>query len=283
MTDLVVHGSEWTAMKEQASILFKSGFLPISIKDEIQAIAVGIKGREIGMPMMQAFEEIDIIQQKPTLKPKGMLALIYKNCPGAIINFLVQTDQECRLQAKRPNGIFQEFKFTIEDANRMGLSGKENWKKQPGTMLMWRCVGKMARAVFPDALCGISYTPEEINPDVNITETGDVIDVHVKKEGKEKPAAFDRNNPEHLERLVKILEAKGIIDQGDQDAVIHEMQGRSSSELEACIAEMLAHAKSTLAQPKKEDPTSITKTLEDLVTKLGPKGASLDPSRPIGH
>ena len=55
------------------------------------------------------------------------------------------------------------------DAKTLGLAGKDNWKKQPATMLKWRAVSACARVVFPDVIQGM-YTPEEIGQDTEQVE-----------------------------------------------------------------------------------------------------------------
>ena len=44
----------------------------------------------------------------------------------------------------------------------MGLSSKDNYKKQPATMLGWRAVTACARQACPEALYGVTYTADEM-------------------------------------------------------------------------------------------------------------------------
>ena len=44
----------------------------------------------------------------------------------------------------------------------MGLTSKDNYRKQPGTMLQWRAITAVARLACPEALYGIVYTPDEL-------------------------------------------------------------------------------------------------------------------------
>ena len=50
-------------------------------------------------------------------------------------------------------------------AQSMGLSGKDNYKKQPLTMLEWRAISAVARKACSEALYGVGYTPDEIERD----------------------------------------------------------------------------------------------------------------------
>jgi hypothetical protein len=51
-------------------------------------------------------------------------------------------------------------KFTIQDAEKMGLTSKDNWKKQPAVMLQWRACAQLIRQVYPDLINGLHATEE---------------------------------------------------------------------------------------------------------------------------
>lgn len=59
------------------------------------------------------------------------------------------------------NGNDIEIGFTIEDAKKAELAGKDTWKKYPDAMLRARCISKAIRMVAPMVNSGI-YTPEEV-------------------------------------------------------------------------------------------------------------------------
>lgn len=167
--------AEWMALKDQATTVVKSGLLPTAIKTPEQAIAIALKGRELGVPMMQAFAHIHIIQGKPTISAELMLSLIFRNCPGAVVDYVETTELSCVVQAKRPNGSAVRFSFSMDDAKQAQIEAKESWKKYPGAMLRARAISIMARALFPDAIMGCSYTPEELGAEID--DEGGVIDV----------------------------------------------------------------------------------------------------------
>lgn len=177
----------WQLMKDQAAMLVQSGFLPNSIRKPEQAIAIMLKGRELGVPAMQAFGQINVIQGKPTISAELMLALIYRDCPGAKVEYTKYEIDGCHIKATRPGHKPATFKFERGDAEAAGLLGKDNWRKYPRAMYRSRCISEMARSVFPDCLMGCSYTPEEINPDVRVDEDGVVVDVQVEPEIKAEP------------------------------------------------------------------------------------------------
>lgn len=180
-------------LKEQAAMVVKTGFLPRAVDTPEKAITIALKGRELGVPPMQAYSHIHIIDGKPTISAELMLSLIYKNCPGAVINYIENTDKKCVIEAKRPGHKATKFSYSIDEARGAALLTKSNWQKYPAAMLRARTVAIVARAAFADAIMGCSYIPEELGAEVD--EEGAVVQlpaVEVKPEGDAKtgkPAA----------------------------------------------------------------------------------------------
>jgi len=156
-----------------AEVLIKSGFMPPSIKTPAQAITIILTGREMGIPAMQSLRQLNVINGKVAEPPELMLAMAYRDIPGFAHKILESTDKVCKIQFAAPLRAPHVQTFTIEDAIKMGLAGKDNWKKQPKVMLQWRCTSAGMRFFAPDAICGMGYTPEELGATVN--EEGEII------------------------------------------------------------------------------------------------------------
>lgn len=195
----------WQQMLSQAKTLVMSGLLPNSIKTPEQAVVIMLKGREMGMPPMQAFNHINVIQGKPTLSSEAMLAQIQKVHPRAKVEYEKLDSDGCTIVATRPGHKPVRISFTMEDAKKAGLAGKDNWHKFPRAMLRSRCISEMARSVFPDALMGASYTPEELAPDLPVNEDGEVTNAPT-------PSAehFDPGSSLHVRRLEGQLKAQNV-------------------------------------------------------------------------
>lgn len=167
-------GQEWTQLKEICLIAHQSGLLPSSIKSVQQAIVIALKGRELKIPPMVAFAQIAVINGKPAMSAELMLATIYREFPKAVINQIQCDDSGCVIDVKRtPDAKFSTFSFTKDDAVKAGLLGKQVWKQYPHAMYRARCISAMARFMFPDAINGISYTPEELGADGIINDDGE--------------------------------------------------------------------------------------------------------------
>jgi hypothetical protein len=178
--DALAIASHVTEIHDLGKTLIASGLLPNTVRTPEAAVAIILKGRELGLPVMQSFEAIDNIQGKPTLKPQAMLALIHASpyCAGVTVE---AGDDGCTVTMRRRNaeGVIEHSEtFTKQDTDRLGLSTKDNYKKQPRTMYKWRAVAACARVIFPDVIQNM-LTPEEALAEVHV----DVVDVESRPVG----------------------------------------------------------------------------------------------------
>jgi len=149
------------------------------VKTPAQAMAIMLKGYELGLSLSASFEFIHVVEGKPGLNPRGALALINGNpeLAGLKIEDLSDADghpSSCRVWMKRRNGFEYTVEFSIADAKRAGLvKDRSGWAKYPANMLRWRAVGFCADVVFPDVLGGMKRT-DELGGD--LTPEGDTIE-----------------------------------------------------------------------------------------------------------
>jgi len=157
----------WNVMRDQAQVLVKSGFLPNSVKTPEAAIAIMMTGAEFGFEPMQSFRLISVIQGRPTMNASAIAGLVHKfiaQSGDGKFEVAESTDQRCLIEYRRPGEKREnQHLFTIEDAKRAGLTGKENWQKYPKAMLLARAQAGAAREGFPDVVSGI-YDPDELAP-----------------------------------------------------------------------------------------------------------------------
>lgn len=234
----------WTTLKQQAGELIRSGFLPSGIKTPEQAVAIILKGRELGIPPMQALSHIHVINGKPTMSAELMLAQIMRLHPKTKISYPKRTSEVCEVKVQRDGSDASVFSFSMADAQAAGLLNNPTWKKYPRAMLHARCVSEMARSLFPDAISGVSYTPEEMG--AAVSENGEVIDVqptevsNAAKDSKETqpqknvvanasdnvvvaettpaspddtvgPESFSKVNPVHIRKITAWLKQKNAL------------------------------------------------------------------------
>ncbi len=173
--------ADWNALKEQSSMLIKTGFMPPSIKTAEQVIAIALTGRELGIGTMESIRGINVIQGKPSVSPQLMLALSRRtgqmerfalHAPGKPGTPPDATGAECHV--KRAGEPEHVTVFGPTEARALGLMDKDNYKKQAAVMFGWRAVAANLRMTFPDAISGL-HTPDEMDADVSVSDSGEMV------------------------------------------------------------------------------------------------------------
>ena len=132
-----------------------------------------LKGLEVGLEPIASMDLIDVIKGKPSLKPQGMLSLIWGSGLLETLN-ITDDGNTCKVMIKRQGVSVHTETFSAEDAQKMGLAGRDSWKKQPATMRKWRAISAACRIVFPDVIQGM-YIPEEIGPELPVSDQGEIV------------------------------------------------------------------------------------------------------------
>jgi len=138
--------------------LVDSGLLPDSVKSPGAALAIILAGSELGLPPMASLRLVHVVKGRVVLDSGAQLALLHR--AGFSSTWKTTTSDKATLELKHEDGVPQSISYTIEDAKRAGLAGKDNWRKHPAAMLRARCVSAAAKAIAPEVLAGV-YTPDE--------------------------------------------------------------------------------------------------------------------------
>lgn len=162
----IFEGNQMETAVKAANMLAKSNLIPFQLRGKVEDIfSILVMGHELNVSPMQALCSINVIQGKPTIPPQLMIALVRSKIPNSFISIKVDAEKrQATCEAARDKDRREEgytAVWDMEKAELMGLSGKDNYKKQPLTMLRWRAVGEAIRAVFPDVLMGL-YFPQEL-------------------------------------------------------------------------------------------------------------------------
>lgn len=150
-----------------------------------QAIVLMTKAVELSIPYTAAFDFFDLIENKPTLKPKGALALIYRSRLVDVLSIEQLPDRCTIVMRRRDQDITYTSTFTIDDAKRAGLIkvDKEGaaWNKWLPDMLYNRALGKCCRVIAPDVLGGLYLTSDfqeqAALPEIVDVASGEIIEV----------------------------------------------------------------------------------------------------------
>jgi hypothetical protein len=150
------------AVADLATRVSNTSFVPESFRGKQAEIAACIlTGREVGIGPMEALQKIYSIKGKPTMSAELMRSLALR--AGHEITFPVLTDDKVTAKGRRAGSQqWTEVTWTMKDAQRIGVTGKDTWKKHPRQMLEARATSELCRLLFPDALGAVSYTQDEL-------------------------------------------------------------------------------------------------------------------------
>jgi hypothetical protein len=140
-----------------ASAVAKSGLFGVKTAD--QAMALMLIAQAEGMHPAIAARDYHVIQGRPALKTDAMLARFQS--AGGKVFWDSYTDTEVTGTFSHPAGGSISITWTIEQAKKIGLAGKDNWRNYPRAMLRARCISEGIRTVYPGCVVG-TYSVEEV-------------------------------------------------------------------------------------------------------------------------
>lgn len=157
---------EWVESARQAHLvaqsLAKTQFAGAYRGKPDEIVAAILTGQELGLQPMTALKSIDVIQGQPALRAHAMRAIVQHQ--GHEIELVEADDVHCVMRGRRKGAdTWQTVVWDIPRVTRMGLLGKDQWKKQPKTMLIARATGEVCRLIASDALHGLPYAAEEVD------------------------------------------------------------------------------------------------------------------------
>jgi hypothetical protein len=145
---------------EFAKIMSDSDLVPKDYRGKPGNVLVAIQmGQEVGLKPIQAVQNIAVINGRPAIWGDALLAL----CMPHIATIMENYDEESQTaycSVTRKNGLEGHGQWSMEDAKRAGLAGRETWKSYPRRMCQMRARGFALRDAMPDVLKGITTAEE---------------------------------------------------------------------------------------------------------------------------
>lgn len=140
-----------------ADMLSKSSMVPKDYQGNPANCVIAMQwGMEIGLQPLQAMQNIAVINGRPAIWGDAMLAIVRGS---GLLESITEdpTADGCTCTVKRrgdAEAVTREF--TIEDAKKAGLYGKQGpWQQNPKRMMQMRARAFALRDVFTDVLRGI--------------------------------------------------------------------------------------------------------------------------------
>lgn len=176
VSPLVLWAYEAKQASQIAGSLARTSFVPASLRsrrpnpDEARAeetaniTAAILAGMELGLRPMATMRSIDIVQGTPALRAHAMRGLVQSH--GHEVELVESTPARCVMRGRRKGTEqWQEVTWTFERATALGITGREQWRKQPQTMLVARATGEICRLIAADVLYAMPYAAEELTED----------------------------------------------------------------------------------------------------------------------
>jgi len=241
----------WEETWSLAQAVAKCSLIP-HLKNPDDAYIILLQGLELGLTPMQSVRSIYVVDGKPCMSAELMQALCLQHRNTCQFFHLVSsTDKEATYESKRVGtSSAVRLSYTIEQANRAGLTGKQNWKANPEDMLRRRAASKLARALYPDILMGFSEIAdiEDMRDEVKAP----VASVEIKTSGSpprkirelavEESAKFE---PPPVP--TPVIEAKPTPVDSFADSESDDLPAGFGAEVTAVESEALAFLKSLIA------------------------------------
>lgn len=145
-------------LKGLASIAAKSG--NYQGMNEITLLNLMLSAKDLGVSPMKALNGgFYVVNGKVCMSTALMADRIRK--AGHSVKIPEWTDEKCvMIGIRKDNGDSVKLEFTMQDAQRAGLTNSPTWKKFPKNMLYNRAMSTLARVLFSDVV-GNAYSEEE--------------------------------------------------------------------------------------------------------------------------
>lgn len=187
-TALQVEAREMNAVVSWGKLMDASGFFP-DTQSAAQAAVKILAGREMGFSTIASMTGIFILDGKPVIGA-GLMAQAVKRSVKYDYRVLELNAEICRIEffQRDDDNKWETIgvsEFNENDAVTAGLgqrsASKPNlpttWEKYPRNMLFARCMSNGIAFYCPDVFETRVYTPDEIRPDIELNEQGDVVDM----------------------------------------------------------------------------------------------------------
>lgn len=190
MTSALAPLDDRMPIADQIKAARAAGIIPATVKGDDAAIGIALKARELGVPIMAAYASIHVINGRPTCSAQLMLACARRHVPDLLYEVESGPDKcEGRMSANGGKTWFR-LAWTWKMAQDAGLTGKDNWKKFPATMLRWRVIADLVRLAVPEATLGV-YTRDEVEDGRTPVLRTHAQEVQAKLLGEPGPVAVD--------------------------------------------------------------------------------------------
>ena len=250
-----------------AKALASTPFVPASLRvagdterTTANVAAALLTGQELGLEPMAALRSIDVINGTPALRAVALRALVQR--AGHQVWLVESSKTQADVKGKRRGDTeTQESKWTNERAPEMGLTGRDQWKKQPAAMLIARATAELCRLIASDVILGLPYVAEELDDPEGTLETP--APQPRRRTAQRRPVAVARERGADETPAPAAVEPTQPDDPFD-DVAMSDTNGHQ-------VAPYALHAPPATVVPLPDDEPPTARTEPPLVTSPPPK------------
>ena len=210
-TEALPSEDRWTQMERIADRIAGSSLIAPPLRNKPEDILlVLLAAHDLGIPATQALSKLHVVDGKLAMSSEMMVALVLRDGHELWADDANDTEHQIVYGRRKGSDEVTRSEFTMADARTAGLADRPTWKKYPKAMLWARAVSGLCRQVFPDAVAGVSYTPDEIAPADGVMAVGE--------EGAGKSAALKQvAQPVRVPLSAETVELLNALSEGIKD------------------------------------------------------------------
>ena len=215
--------TEMRTQMQWAKLASQGDIIPEACRNKPANILVAVGfGAAMGLSYADSLYRINVIKGKPTMSAELIASQVRK--AGHKLR-IYKDEEHVSVKASIFRKDDPEFEFSaIRDkawAEQMGLASRENYKKQPMTMLTWRAITAVAREACPEALYGVAYSPDELDDMPVVSEHEEPAAQPV-----EEPAVDPSPSKEQCKAISAALSRCGVTSKAHAARILQELTGR---------------------------------------------------------
>ena len=145
-----------------AETVYDSGVCPPDIKNPKACFAVMLAGAEFDLGPMQSLRSLQVVKGKIGFTADFTVAQCLASPKCKYFRLVESTDKVATYETLREGDPEPtRLSYTIQQAQRAGLTKNDTWSRHTEAMLRARCAAALARAIYPDRVAGVR-TPDEV-------------------------------------------------------------------------------------------------------------------------
>jgi hypothetical protein len=186
------------AAQQVAEMLVKTSFVPLAFQEgpekytAHEATAAILAGAEVGLSPLASLKSFDPINGVSAPRALTLRAIVQSQGHQVWVKEST-TSRAVVCGQRRGSDKVEESRWTMERAKDLGLTNRDQWKRQPQNMLVARATAEVCRLVAADAILGIGYTVEELTDEPGTTGTPGTVETQpaTRRMSRKKPALPD--------------------------------------------------------------------------------------------